>query len=192
MKYFLLIVAILMLGCSMPGVGELEERVDELESTAAYDDSDLVERVEYVEDEVIVLDERVTNLEMVGTVEVPDIHTPATTTQQVVTQPEEQPEPVTGPEPVIMNIDDVEGLDDALGMLETSLRDSIQTLDGSLYQLTLRIDSLETENDSLKAQLDELSETVQDLSSTVSSLRSTSYSSSSSGSSSHSGGAGVR
>jgi tetrahydromethanopterin S-methyltransferase subunit B len=182
MKYSLILVAILMVvGCKMPGVGELEERVDELETTAAYDDSDLVDRIEYVEDEMVILDQRVTSLETGEVAEVPHrVETVEDPARQEVTE--------TPAEPLTVNMEDIPGLIDELNGMESAFMDSLSGMDGTVTEisafveeLTLTVDSLSMENDSLRVRLDELEETVQDLSYAVNSLRTSTTSSSTGG-----------
>lgn len=177
MRYLLVIITIaVMVGCKAPGVGDLEERVDELESTAAYDDGDLVDRVEYVEDEVIILDERVTALESGGIAEVPDIQPPVDASQPTTPQQETLPPE----EPVEISMEDIPGLLDSLTSMESAVYDSIGALDSTVAELEIALDSLSMENDSLRVQLEDLTETVQSLSYTVENMRYTGSTSSSS------------
>jgi archaellum component FlaC len=188
MKYLLVLAAVLMMGCKMPGVGELEERVDELESTTVYDDSDLVDRVEYVEDEIVMIDQRVTSLEMGEVAQIPVMP------EQGRPPVQEEGSDTTPVEQQVPAMEDIPGLIDRLDGIESAVFDSMTVLDGSLAELyttvedlsiavdslTLGMDSLTVENDSLKVRMEELEETVQDLSYTVSSLRTSSTSSTSS------------
>ena len=170
MKYFLISVVILLLGCSMPGVGELEERVDELETTTTYDDSDIVEQVYMLEGDIEIIDARVTALE----------HGDVTDITHVTTEPGTQPD--TPPEVVkVLVIADIEGLQDSLDILSTNLSDSITVLDESIELLVLSMDSLTMENDSLRVDLEDLQDTVASLSYTVENMR---YTGTSSGTSS--------
>jgi len=189
MRYLLVLITItVMVGCKAPGVGDLEERVDELETTAAYDDSDLVDRVDYVEDEVIILDERVTALELGGIAEVPDIQPPVDASQPATPQPETLPPE----EPVEVNMEDIPGLLDSLTSMESAVYDSIGVLDSTVEELEMAMDSLSMENDSLRVQLEDLTETVQSLSYTVENMRYTGSTSSSSRGGTSSGSTGGR
>jgi hypothetical protein len=170
-------MALMLFSCKAPGVGELEERIDELESSTAYDDSDLVDRVDYVEEEIVMLDERVTAIEMGEFVEIPEV-------PQQVQEPVQEPTQIEEPEQIPQELppptmDDIPGLLDSLSYMEMSVYDSITVVGMSVDQLSLRLDSVSAENDSLRAELDELKETVQDLSWAVDNLRSTSSSGSS-------------
>ena len=172
MKYFLIFAVILLLGCDMPGVGELEERVDDLEATTAYDDSDMVDVIDEIESDIEILDERVTAIEY-G--EVSDI-----------THTTEQPRPAqdapTQEDQVerIHAISDIDGLQDFMDDLSTSLSDSITVLDESIESLVLSLDSLTMENDSLRVDLEDLQDKVASLSYTVENMRYTGTGSSSS------------
>ncbi len=183
--FALLLLATVFVGCKAPGVGELEGRVDELEAASNYDDSELVDRVDYVEQEVEVLDQRVTSLEMGQVAEIPDQAMP-----QQPSEPDQTPQQVTPAdrEPVeipIPAMEDIPGLLDSLNSLKTMMQDSVMAMNESTMVLTLTIDSLNTSmdslnvrmdslsvaNDSLRTQLDELAEQVQDLSYTVDNMR---------------------
>ncbi|MBN2609109.1 MAG: hypothetical protein JXA64_08340 [Candidatus Fermentibacteraceae bacterium] len=185
MKYLLILAAVLMMGCKMPGVGELEERVDELESTTVYDDSDLVDRVEYVENEIVIIDQRVTSLEMGEVAQIPEM-------PEQGRPPVQEEGPDTTPvEQRVPAMEDIPGLLEHLDGMESAFFDSMTVLDVSLADLyatvedlsfavdslTMGMDSLSIENDSLKVRMEELEETVQDLSYTVSTLRTSSTSS---------------
>ncbi len=160
MKYFLISIVILLLGCSMPGVGELEERVDELEDITTYDDSDIVEQVYMLEGDIEIIDARVTALE----------HGDVSDITHVTTEPGTQAD--TPPEVVkILVIADIEGLQDSLDILSTNLSDSITVLDESIELLVLSMDSLTMENDSLRVDLEDLQDTVASLSYTVENMR---------------------
>lgn len=164
----------------MPGVGDLEERMDDLETTTDYDDTGLVERVDEVEDDVEVLDERVTAIES------GDISAVTSTdrTEDPANETREQ-------EKVTLTISDIEGLQDSMDVLRTSLSDSIVVLDESFENLVLSVDSLTMENDSLKTELEDLKNQVTSLTHTVENLRYTGDTPSSSrGSSSETGGRG--
>lgn len=189
MRYFLVLMVVMMMGCKLPGVGELEERVDDLETTAVYDDSDLEDRLDYVEEEIVILDMRVTSIETGGATGIPAV-------PGQVTEPVQVHDPVTPPaEPSSIDLEDVTGLEEALEVLGASLDDSIAALGGDIMELdgsmeelvlqvetlSLRVDSLESVNDSLGVQLEDLEETVQNLSYTVENLRNASSSSSSGG-----------
>jgi len=163
MKYFLISVVILLLGCSMPGVGELEERVDELETTTAYDDSDIVEQVYKLEGDIEVIDERVSALEMGDVAEIREIPVHDTDVED-----EDEPEVL---EPLILTIEDIEGLQDSLDLLNANLSDSITVLDESIELLVLSLDSLTMENDSLRVDLEDLEDKVASLSYTVENMR---------------------
>ena len=163
MKYFLILVVILLLGCSMPGVGELEERVDDLEDATAYDDSDIVEQLYKLEEDIEIIDERVSSLESGDASDITHITT------------ELRPPPDTpAPEPEIekiLVISDIEGLQDSLDILSTNLSDSITVIDESIELLVLSLDSLTMENDSLRVDLEDLQDKVASLSYTVENMR---------------------
>ncbi|MCK5116423.1 MAG: hypothetical protein KAR44_07455 [Candidatus Aegiribacteria sp.] len=163
MKYFLVSVVILLLGCSMPGVGELEERVDELEDVTIYDDSDIVEQVYRLEEDIEIIDERVSALELGGVAEIREISMPDPDLEDEV-----EPEVL---EPLILTIEDIDGLQDSLDLLNTNFSDSITVLDESIELLVLSMDSLTMENDSLRADLEDLQDTVANLSYTVENMR---------------------
>ena len=173
MKYLLLIPLLLLAACKMPGVGELEERVDDLETATVYDDSDLTERVEYVEEEVMVLDQRVSVLESGDPphwdVTTPD--SPGTSSQPPASQQTVPGNPPLQDGVLEVGIMDVIGLQDSLENMKTAVFDSISMNGESIEALTLRMDSLKIENDSLKVQLEELKEEMEDLAGTVESLR---------------------
>ncbi len=176
MKYILIFAVILLLGCDMPGVGELSERVDELEETTAYDDSDIVEQVYMLEGDIEIIDERVSALEHGDVSDITHVTTePATTRDTPATEPEEEK---------ILVIADIEGLQDSMDLLSTNLSDSILVLDESIELLVLSLDSLVMENDSLRADLEDLQSTVSSLSYTVENMRYTGTGSGSSGGSS--------
>ena len=170
MKYFLIFAVILLLGCDMPGVGELTERVDELEDVTVYDDSDIVEQVYMLEGDIEIIDERVTALERGDVADVTHAITePRTQTDTPVGEPEVEK---------ILVIADIEGLQgsldllqDSLDILNTSLSDSILVLDESIELLVLSMDSLTLENDSLRVDLDDLQDKVASLSYTVENMR---------------------
>jgi len=159
----------------MPGVGELEERVDELETTTVFDDSDLVEEIENLDFEVGYLDERVTALEIGGIAEIPDISMPDDLPADII----ESPDPVELT-PVELTLEDIVGLQDSMDVMKAEFSDSITVLDESLAGLLLSVDSLSLANDSLKIQLDDLQDQMASLSSTVQNIQSTGTSSSSS------------
>ena len=163
MKYFLVFAVILLLGCDMPGVGELSERVDDLEGTVAYDESDIVEQVYKLEGDIEIIDERVSALEMGGVAEIREISIPDPDIEDEV-----EPEVL---EPVILTVDDIEGLQDSLDLLNTNLSDSITVIDESIELLVLSLDSLTMENDSLRTDLEDLQDTVASLSYTVENMR---------------------
>ncbi len=163
MKYLLIFAVILLLGCDMPGVGELSERVDELEETTAYDDSDIVEQVYMLEGDIEIIDERVSSLEHGDVSDITHVTTePRTPSDTPATEPEEEK---------ILVIADIEGLQDSMDLLSTNLSDSILVLDESIGLLVLSLDSLVMENDSLRADLEDLQSTVSSLSYTVQNMR---------------------
>jgi len=163
MRYVLIFAVILLLGCDIPGVGELSERVDDLEDTTTYDDSDLDGRVGEVEYEMMLIDGRVTAIEDGGVADIShtttELRTPADTSD---------PEPEVEK---ILVIADIEGLQDSLDILNTNLSDSITVLDESIEILVLSLDSLTMENDSLRVDLEDLQEKVTNLSYTVENMR---------------------
>lgn len=159
MKYFLVSFAILLLGCSMPGVGELEERVDDVEAAAVYDDSDMIDRIDDVEGDVELLDERVTAIEYGDD---PDI----THDRPLHEAPTEESQVEKD-----LAISDIVGLQDSMDIMKTYLSDSIAVLDESLTNLVLSVDSLTMENDSLKVELEDLQDQIQSLSYTVDNMR---------------------
>ncbi|MCD4775438.1 MAG: hypothetical protein K8S15_05220 [Candidatus Aegiribacteria sp.] len=183
MKYFLVSFVILLLGCSMPGVGELEERVDDIEAAAVYDDSDMIDKIDDVEGDVVLLDERVTAIEYgdePDTTHGRPLH--GTPTEETQVQKD-------------LAISDIVGLQDSMDIMKTDLSDSITVLDESLASLVLSVDSLTMENDSLKVELEDLQDQIQSLSYTVENMRytgtsSTSTRGSTSGTSGSSGGRG--
>ena len=161
MKYFLISVVILLLGCSMPGVGELEERVDDLETATAFDGTDLKDRIDVVEGDVEILDERVTAIES------GDALLPVSMDRVEIEEPQ-QPQQE---EKVDLTIADIVGLQDSIDVLKTTLSDSFVMIDESYENLSLSMDSLILENDSLKIQIDDLQDQINDLSYTVDNLR---------------------
>ncbi|MCD4700817.1 MAG: hypothetical protein K8S24_03075 [Candidatus Aegiribacteria sp.] len=183
MKYFLIFAVIMLMGCDMPGVGELTERVDELETTTAYDDSDIVDVIDDIEDDIEILDERVTAIEHgdIADIQPTEQLRPAQDTPSSEAQVER-----------ILAISDIEGLQDIMDDLSTSLIDSITVLDESIESLVLSLDSLTMENDSLRIDLEDLQDKVASLSYTVENMRYTGTTSTStrsgSSSSSSSGG----
>jgi chromosome segregation ATPase len=183
MKYFLVFFVILLLGCSMPGVGELEERVDDIEAAAVYDDSDMIDRIDEVEGDVEVLDERVTAIEYGDFSGAADdqgrrVHETGAVGMQVQKD---------------LAISDIAGLQDSMDIMKTDLSDSITVLDESLANLVLSVDSLTMENDSLKIELEDLQDQIQSLSYTVENMRYTGTASTSTrGSTSGTGGSGGR
>ncbi len=163
MKYFLIIAVILLLGCDMPGVGELSERVDDLEEVTAYDDSDIVEQVYKLEGDIEIIDERVSALEDGDVSDITRVPTePRTPRDTPATEPEEEK---------ILVIADIEGLQESMDLLSSNLSDSILVLDESIELLVLSLDSLVMENDSLRADLEDLQSTVSSLSYTVENMR---------------------
>ena len=163
MKYLLIFAVIMLLGCDMPGVGELSERVDELEETTAYDDSDIVEQVYMLEGDIEIIDERVSALEHGDLSDITQVTTEPRTPRDIpVDEPEEE---------ITLVIADIEGLQDSMDLLSTNLLDSILVLDESIELLVLSLDSLEMENDSLRADLEDLQSTVSSLSYTVENMR---------------------
>lgn len=171
MKYFLVSAVILLLGCSMPGVGELEERVDDLEITAVYDDSDLVELIDELYVETGIIDERLTALESGDVAEIRDTSTP----QRL---PRDEIETLT-PELPDLTIEDIEELQNSMDVMRIDLLDSISVRDGSIESMVLTLDSLTIENDSLRIGLAELQDQIESLTSTVENMRSSSTSSTS-------------
>lgn len=180
MKYFLIFAVIMLMGCDMPGVGELTERVDELETATAYDDSDIVDVIDDIEDDIEILDERVTAIEHGGVADIQPTEQlrPAQDTPSSEAQVEK-----------ILAISDIEGLQDTMDDLRASLSDSIIVLDESIEILVLSLDSLTMENDSLRVDLEDLQDKVASLSYTVENMRYTGTTSTSTrgGSSSTSG-----
>lgn len=153
MKYFLVSSVILLLGCSMPGVEELEERVDDIEAVAVYDDSDIIEQIDKLEDDVVIIDERVTAIEYGDFSGVTDEHGGRVQIQKDLA------------------ISDIVGLQDSMDILKTGLSDSITVLDESFESLAFSLDSLTMENDSLKIELEDLQDQIQSLSYTVENMR---------------------
>ncbi len=175
MKYFLVFAVIMLLGCSIPGVGELEKRVDDIEATASYDDSGLLDRIDNLKDDVTLIDERITALEHGDISGVVDeqggrVHPAAEGETQVQKK---------------LEISDIAGLQDSMDLMRSSLSDSILALEES-------IDSITVANDSLKMELSDLQDKVQSLSYTVRNMQSSGSTSSRSSSSSGSGGSGNR
>jgi uncharacterized protein (UPF0335 family) len=161
MKYFLVSSVILLLGCSMPGVEKLEERVDDIEAVAVYDDSDIIEQIDKLEDDVVIIDERVTAIEYGDFSNVVDeqggrVHETAAGEVQIQKD---------------LAISDIVGLQDSMDILKTGLSDSITVLDESLENIILSVDSLTMENDSLKIELEDLQDQIQSLSYTVENMR---------------------
>ncbi|NOQ21664.1 MAG: hypothetical protein GQ565_03295 [Candidatus Aegiribacteria sp.] len=141
MKYFLVFAVILLLGCNMPGVGELEERVDDLETTVAYDDSDLMEMIEEFGSDLETLDERLTAIEYGDE---PGVRHARTSHETPAGEAQVQK---------LIAISDIRGLQDSMDVLYLSL------------------DSLTLENDSLRADLEDLQDKVASLSYTVENMR---------------------
>lgn len=159
MRYFLVLAAVIMTGCSVPGVGELEERVDELESEADFDAGELEARIDELAERLETLDRRVSA---------------PVTTEALETGEERMVEPRT------LSMEDITGLTDSLDAVRTGFEESVARLDTTATELASALDSVSMENDSLRAELDELQETVQNLSYTVSNLRTSGTSSGSS------------
>lgn len=169
MRYLLVLAAVMMTGCSVPGVGELEERVDDLESSADFDTGELEDRIDELAERLETLDRQVSEPEAARVTE--------TGEERIM-------------EPPTLSMEDIAGLTDSLNVMKTDISESVSRLDTTAVELALTVDSLSMENDSLRAELDELTETVQNLSYTVSNLRNsgtTSGSSRGSGSSSGTG-----
>ena len=176
MKYFLIIAVILLLGCEMPGVGELTERVDDLEDITVYDDSDIVEQVYKLEEDIEVIDNRLTAIEHGDVSDITAVTSEPRTPRDT---PVEEPEVEK-----ILVIADIEGLAESMDLLNTNLSDSVAVLDESIESLVLSLDSLTMENDSLRADLEDLQSTVSSLSYTVENMRYTGTGSGGSGASS--------
>lgn len=179
MKYVAIVAVILLLvGCKMPGVGELEERVDDLETESSYDDTELVDRIVDVEYDLAELNDKMEDMELSG----PSVQTVGEQSgQQVNTQPTELQVP---------DFDEIPGLQEALAEMQSSISDTISRVGSSVEELNENITNLTTENDSLRVELEDLKETVEDLRSTVNNMGSSGGGGSSGGS--HSGDAGVR
>ena len=156
MKYMVMTGAFLLLACSMPGVGELEERVDVLETSVSYDDSDLTDEFDQVFDYIEDLDERVTFLE---TGDISRI-------TERSAQDRDVPGDIEPPEEKIITISDVEGLEDSMNLFT----DSLTVIDESLKDVALSLDSLILENDSLKTELSSLRSEVANLRYTINHL----------------------
>jgi len=178
MKYFLVSAVIMLLGCSMPGVGELEKRVDDIEATASYDDSGLVDQIDNLKDDVTLIDERVTALEYGDISGAVDEHG-----SRIHPAPE-------GEIQKELAISDITGLQDSMDVLRAGLSDSILALDESFDSLLITMDSLTVANDSLKIELADLQDKVESLSYTVENMRYTGTTSTSSRSSGSSGSGG--
>jgi uncharacterized membrane protein YgcG len=176
MKLIILTGAFLLLACSMPGVGELEERVDVLETSVSYDDSEFTDNFNQLFDDIEDLDGRVAFLE--------------TGDISQVTERSVQDRDVSGdiePSEKIITISDVEGLEDSMNLLT----DSMTVIDESLNEVVLSLDSLILENDSLKTELSNLSSEVADLRYTINHLGPSRSSSSGGGTRSGSGSSGT-
>ncbi len=156
MKLAVITGAFLLLACSMPGVGELEERVDVLETSVSYDDSELTDSFDQVFNSIEDLDERVTFLEN------GDISLPAGPSAQDRDEPGE----IEPPEEKIITISDVEGLEDSMNLIT----DSLTVIDESLIEVVLSLDSLILENDSLKTELSSLRSEIANLRYTINHL----------------------
>ena len=162
MRYFLIFTVILLMGCDMPGVGELEERVDDLEVTTVYDDSGLVDMIIGIDTDVEDLDVRVTAIEQGEVSEISSAGQLRTVLDAPTDEVQDQK---------ILSISDIEGLQDFMDDLSISLIDSITVLDESIESLVLSLDSLTMENDSLRVDLDDLQDKVASLNYTVANMR---------------------
>ena len=156
MKLIIMTGAFLLLACNMPGVGELEERVDVLETSVSYDHSELTDNFDQVFDDIEDLDGRVAFLET-GAI--------SRTTEPSV-QERDVPGDIEPLEEKIITISDVEGLEDSMNLLT----DSMTVIDESLNEVVLSLDSLILENDSLKTELSSLRSEVADLRYTINHL----------------------
>lgn len=180
MKYVAAIITVILLlvGCKMPGVGELEERVDALETESTYDDTELVDRIVDVEYDLAELSDKMDEMEMSG----PPAQTGGQSGQQMQPQSTELQIPA---------FDDIPGLQEALADMQSSISDTISQVGTSVEELNGTIEALTAENDSLRTQLEDLKETVDDLRYTVDNMGS-SGGGSSGGGGSQSGGMHVR
>ncbi len=156
MKLMVLTGAFLLLACSMPGVGELEERVDVLETSVSYDDFELADSFNQIFNNIEDLDERITFLET------GDISLPV----EPSAQDRDEPGDIEPPVEKIITISDVEGLEDSMNLLA----DSLTVIDESLNEVVLSLDSLVLENDSLKTELSSLRSEIADLRYTINHL----------------------
>ena len=168
MKLVILTGAFLLLACNMPGVGELEERVDVLETSVSYDDSEFTDNLNEVFDDIEDLGDRVAFLET------GDI---SRTTERSV-QERDVSGDIEPSEDKVITISDIEGLEDSMNLLT----DSMTVIDESLNEVVLSLDSLILENDSLKTELSSLRSEVADLRYTINRIGTSSSSSSSSSS----------
>lgn len=149
MRYVFILAAVMMMGCSLPGVGELEERVDELESSEDYDTGELEERIDELAERLETLDRQVS---------APEVTEVSRTGEERTV------------EPTALSMEDIPGLTDSLDVIRTGISESAARLDTTATDLASALDSLSMENDSLRVELDELKETVQNLRYTVNNL----------------------
>jgi len=157
-KKVALVCSLMVLGaCSMPGVGELEERVDSLEAVPAYDDSEIAGRMDSLEEQFLALE---------GLLALPaDFGTDSTGHGAA--------RPSIDPSQILLLQEGLATMTDTLSALGGDLRtmgDSISALNGEIADLTdslaasgealeeigIAVDSLTADNEAMKEDIEDL------------------------------------
>lgn len=160
MKYFIFTAALVLVACSMPGVGELEERVDALETGTSYDDTELNGRLAALEDQLEGLEDILAMPVDYGTDSTGQAMRPAIDPAQI-TRLQASLADLTDSLTVLGG--DIKVLGDSIMVLNTGLgemTDSLAAVKTSLDEVTLAVDSLTIQNEELRTDLDDLEDEV--------------------------------
>ncbi len=163
MRYFIVASVLMLVACSMPGMGEIEERMEELETTVTYDDSAVNDRLQELEGELADLEVLVTGMDIDQFEGGPD------STGRTSSRP--SPGVASADfEGLLESVDELtESLADvpdsiqALGRTLTDLDDSLIAAREDIEEMVLQMDSLALENDSLRDELGSLEWQISDL-----------------------------
>jgi chromosome segregation ATPase len=142
MKYIVMCSILALAACSMPGVGELEERVDVLEGATGYDDTELVSRMDGLEEQYGALEDL--------------LALPADYATDSTVHGER---PSIDPAQILLLQETLTGLTDSLTLLRDDLAymtDSLSATSEALEEVGLAVDSLTAENEEMKSDLEDL------------------------------------
>jgi len=163
MKYFFVASVLMLVACSMPGMGEIEERMEELETTVTYDDSAVNDRIQELEGELADLEVLITGMD------IDQFEGGRDSTGRTSSRP--SPSMASADiEGLLESVDELTeslaGVPDsiqALGRTLTDLDDSLIAAREDIEEMVLQMDSLALENDSLRDELGSLEWQISDL-----------------------------